>query len=110
MKELMNHRYSLEEVLGTHGLAGEIADLDSFEDQIQLFTKVFSEKAGTSDNGSHRVASAVLHEIYENDGVIRVSELEQKLHYSRRLWYAVSRKPQDWTLKASALISASSLS
>ena len=84
MKELMNHRYSLEEVLGTHGLAGEIADLDSFEDQIQLFTKVFSEKAGTSDNGSHRVASAVLHEIYENDGVIRVSELEQKLHYSRR--------------------------
>ena len=43
MKELMNHRYSLEEVLGTHGLAGEIVDLDSFEDQIQLFTKVFSE-------------------------------------------------------------------
>lgn len=82
--DLMQHQYTIEEVMREESLAFRIALETDFDRQIAIFEQVFFRSIHAADNAGHQITQAVLQEIYQSNGTARVQELEAELHYSRR--------------------------
>lgn len=86
VRDLVGHEYALDDLLHDRSVLERIAEEENFGRQASLFEQSFL-KSGDSlhDGGSAwHLSRQIILEIYRANGMIRISDLESRLHYSRR--------------------------
>lgn len=86
ISDLAGHEYSLKDVVQNTGFLEEISLESDFARQAAIFEQCFL-KSGSSarvNDSAHNLTLQILSEIYHSKGQIRVQELQELLHYSRR--------------------------
>ena len=85
LKELMQHNgLPAENIFRDASLTERIVEQADFESQIRIFEDSLSRIAHPEENASHLVTAAILRKIYKTAGMIRIQDLSDDLHYSRR--------------------------
>ena len=82
--ELVDQAYDMEDLLQGKHIPEQLAEATDFEDQVRLFEKLFLPEIHLQDSTPHTISAEIIQRIYDSKGTIKVNELAEQMHYSRR--------------------------
>lgn len=86
ISDLVGNEFHLDDLTHDRNFLEQLSEETDFLQQAALFEQTFlkSTASAPSGDGRHQLTRRIITEIYRHNGIIRVSDLEDMLHYSRR--------------------------